>query len=518
MRIFVTDRVGIPIPNACIQFYEHTFLENSVIVNPTDETMYERWLSLLRTNREGLAVFRLPLCGAGPPRANVHAEGFAAISLKLPDVSKGQFIDVRIPLQRAWILEGWVRGVAPSHIADLELSCEFEDVDGEESEIVYDVDGKRYVCLGHQVTIEVDGHFRYPCVPAGAGVNVRVEDSLGRYELVETLIPPRSAPVEIPMKKDPPSGKGFVQLSFPNGHQGSDYSVTIRDLLNPGTVLEPVWLGDSHAYDRALYRYNAWPFVGRDPRLQKPSAYRDDSLLLSAGRRFNITLRGRAPDLSSAPPGLPLPPNEYSDFDVTVLEDQTQSVTPEFRSGAKVVGKVVESQTGRGIPAASVYLLVDGQIPEPHVTMACRATTDEEGRFTYPGLSPGPQQFAVRSPKFQEGRFDVILAPEESEEVTVKLDPSDMPDVAGTVTITGTISDSTTGEPISGASVTVSSPSGKGTRVTQSVRGTFSIAYEKTSPIELRVESQGYETWKQWITADVSGLATRTEVKLIRHP
>lgn len=130
-----------------------------------------------------------------------------------------------------------------------------------------------------------------------------------------------------------------------------------------------------------------------------------------------------------------------------------------------------------------------GDAPVPGVTVSLTpgkltATTDGRGRFSFGGLAAGAWRLVAAAPGFAPGRVEVELASGRA----VDLDPIVL---APGRALRGVVRDAATGEPVAGARLMVTDPTGGGA-ATSDAEGLFSLESGDREPLGLRVAAAGY--------------------------
>ncbi|MED4278752.1 carboxypeptidase regulatory-like domain-containing protein, partial [Priestia megaterium] len=147
-----------------------------------------------------------------------------------------------------------------------------------------------------------------------------------------------------------------------------------------------------------------------------------------------------------------------------IVANQTTSVTiPLTPTPATVTGQVSNQQTSTSLQGVSVTAVINGQV-------ASNTVTDLNGNFQLTNLPPGEVTIIISTPNFATETQTLTLTPGETVSTDVSLTP-----LPGT--ITGTIANEQTGDPIEGAIITVRqfSPAGPiATSTTTNTQGQFS--------------------------------------------
>jgi protocatechuate 3,4-dioxygenase beta subunit len=167
-----------------------------------------------------------------------------------------------------------------------------------------------------------------------------------------------------------------------------------------------------------------------------------------------------------------------------------QESTLELRNGGSVSGRVV-GPDGRPVQSFSIgveSIEVDGPRPYQPSTAGLKEINDSAGRFAFESLRPGTYWFRAQTARFASASSAsvVVRAGRESSGVTIRVGQ------AGSVS--GEITNSNTGRPVAGASVTIFDPTSpfetNQTRTDSS--GRYALDGVAPGRRSLRVSKKGY--------------------------
>ena len=144
-----------------------------------------------------------------------------------------------------------------------------------------------------------------------------------------------------------------------------------------------------------------------------------------------------------------------------------------------IVGKVTAPN---GDPVADARLRIGERL---------HACTGELGAFAFPPLPEGTYAVECRAEGFATARQDASVVPGEATQLVFQLEvgDSDSDPVAGTGTVTGTVTDADTGDPLAGAAVELRT--GRAEQTT-AADGTFTFTDVPAGGGWLRVNAEGY--------------------------
>lgn len=551
VRVHVTDLSSRPVAGATV------LLEyggaGRLACDPATGNKYDLWPAFLKTDDSGVALFRLPYdAGVREPTLKVCADGFAAAEAHVSTIPEGVFVDVVVPLEPGWVLQGWVRGVDPKDLSDIEVECypnpglpevedpaprELMDKKGPYKEMPvdewmdaiakwseshpqnepapdhdYEVLGKKFSYAHATLILDDDGGFRFPCAPK-SGASLSVYDPYGRYRSVKIDLPPGSPPVTVQCMKNPESTSGKVSIIFPPDHPGSRYSVSFRS-LDPSSTLEH----EPRKYDywnKALYKHLSYPYT-----LPMPGSPFDFDVPQQVWRvpagAWTVTVTGIPP-----PAQWPKAPhqNELATFTVNVEKGGEYTINPEFHRGARISGKVLDSKTGEGLWQIHVTL-VDPDAGAQADSVS--AITGPDGAFILIGVTPGKWEFSFGAGNinYDEARQTLVAdADAPTADVVVKLNPHVAKPRPGT--ITGQVVDAASGAPIPWASLYLDA---KTPQLNQSLSGssgpTGSFELSKVQPgrWKLVVKAKAYQAAEEWVTSSEAAPTEGVIVRMYREP
>ncbi|WP_051314637.1 carboxypeptidase regulatory-like domain-containing protein [Alteribacter aurantiacus] len=147
----------------------------------------------------------------------------------------------------------------------------------------------------------------------------------------------------------------------------------------------------------------------------------------------SYSVTASATDFQSASLGAIVVSNQDSIVNFTLLENP-----------GTIVGTIVNAQTGQPIVTSNVQL----RINDVNGAVIATASTDTQGNFTFQGIAPGTYTVVASDISFQTNFATVTVGPGQTQTVNIALEPN--PGF-----ISGTITDSGTGQPISGAQINV---------------------------------------------------------------
>ncbi|MFN7972996.1 MAG: carboxypeptidase-like regulatory domain-containing protein [Acidobacteriota bacterium] len=132
----------------------------------------------------------------------------------------------------------------------------------------------------------------------------------------------------------------------------------------------------------------------------------------------------------------------YQWFSETTKESEIDIVLDE---GAALTGRVVDADSGDGIPAASVYIFDKGQSPPDSPV----ATADGHGRFRLTGIAPGTYATRARAPEYpaENGPEIEVQLGRDAGEVVIEISRGR--------TLSGVVLDGELGEPVPGARIEI---------------------------------------------------------------
>lgn len=546
VRVHVTEMGGRPIVGATVRLEYGG--AGRLACDLETGNKYDQWPAFLKTDDRGEALFRLPYNKTREPTLEVCAEGFAAAKAHVSTVPEGVFVDVVVPLEAGWILQGWVRGVDKADLPDIEVKChpnpgfpevedpalrELIDKEGPYKELStndwmdqitkyweshpqkrapdhdYEVQEKRYSYSPVSLTLDEEGGFRFPCAPR-SGISLSVTHQFGRYKSARVEVPPNSPPVTVRCSRDPNRTLGRVTIVFPPDHPGSMYGVSFRPLDPMKSLRSP------EKYDlwhRAYYRHSSYPFT--EPLPGNPFDFDiPQQVWLVPPGAWAVTVTGRPP-----PPQWPKAPhqNELATFTVTVEKDGEYRIDPEFHRGAQITGKVLDAGTGEGIYQARVTLVDPAAGAQ---SGSATAVTGPDGAFILIGLKPGKWEFAFKAGQYDEVRETLVADPDApTTGVTVKLNLHVEKPKPGT--IMGQVIDAGSGAPIPWASLALEA---KTPQLNQSLSGTsgpngsFQLLKVQPGRWKLVVSAKAYQTAEEWVTSSEAAPTEGVIVRLYRQP
>ncbi|HUV33903.1 MAG TPA: carboxypeptidase regulatory-like domain-containing protein, partial [Candidatus Desulfaltia sp.] len=162
---------------------------------------------------------------------------------------------------------------------------------------------------------------------------------------------------------------------------------------------------------------------------------------------------------------------------VTVGPGETQNVIITLtKSTATINGRVTDAESGD--PVRGVTVTTDGG----------QTTTDTDGSFSL-SVVVGTHTLTLRKEGYDTNTLQVNVSPGETKDVHATLSESSS-------TITGTVTDAKTGNPINGATIKVN-----GEQATTDSGGSFSLSV-KAGTYTMTITQQGYKTSTNPITVD----------------
>ncbi len=191
---------------------------------------------------------------------------------------------------------------------------------------------------------------------------------------------------------------------------------------------------------------------------------------------------------------------------IDVLAAETASVAISLNpASATLTGNVFNENSGEGIPGAFVT------VTTPDGIFISREVTGENGQFTFAGLPPRVLVVSTTAENFGSDTATVILNPEETSVVTLRLSPNPG-------SLTGLVTDLQTGNAISGSVVLISTETGS--QLTNTVSDGFGqFLVEGLNPGSYRaiVSADGFSTQTASFTIR-SGIQTVLSFALTPQP
>lgn len=411
IRVRVLDPEGRPVSGARVRLWGVHL--NNVVWNPVGKKWHLLWPTIARTNELGTVEFTTRSYRADEIgiSVKVHADGFAAAQERFPSIDEGQFREVTITLEHAWVLQGRILGLSPQAIGDAHVTCwPFLVSDPErqsEWNWEYEAGGRTHSYSVTRLVLDADGGFRCPFTPR-SGVKLEYDDEFSRYESEEIVVPLDSPPIVIRARKKPRGARGQVEISFPT-LQARTYVVSFRSLLTP---VNPSRIEERTSLSSWSVRDESYPFP--DPPEVEPDKDRNTvrRWMVPVGT-YEVTIRGHSPggEGSATIPSR----NEVASFTVKVEEDQNYSFTPDLKEGAVVRGRVIDAVTDEPLLGAQVALTDSAATNDAR---SIRVGTDEFGAFTLVALPAGDWEFKIEA-KGYEPKIERLKAAEPGQESVV---------------------------------------------------------------------------------------------------